>query len=1006
MDERSKPRKDIPKIDSSAKVDAARSLRSAETGASSDAPKNPEDNLDGARSNEANGFYTGAGRDLSVLPAKGKLSGKKKLKGKGPIGFIIALILGTGGLMAGAQLFQPFSLVEQFREAFNSMQVTANKRSDTFFKMQMGSGKYQNPIKGTLFRGDTFKITPKQQARLAKQGIEVDNVQGHTVLRFDDGTGSMRIVTADEATARSIGGDAISFKNLYETNSDFFHGYNQGSMTWRGAISNWFGQITVRFLNKNKITRNLFKDYIEKVQAAEDGNTRKVALDIMAKGTDDVREGGVEVRRTDEVIDETEVDDGEGRHHTETSWRDDDKVHDSGSTTRRGSDTFDRTSIHSEDDVRQKLNDIADDYSGGTFSVGNLQKVANYSCLVVNFIGGVSLLVTAAEALKIISLVTSFLETVDKTKAGLGEAAPMNELAQTLNETKKNEHVLYGETDTGGSLDRETTAMQAEGMAAIYERRSANPKDRSVQSFNVSGSIKRIFGGIGVSMAAFETCSLAKLVLNAVSAVQAVGEIAACLGSLIAAFFTFGASLVGCAGLVTDFLVGVAASAAMAVLISSAIEFLTPIVTKILTRDLISNIGGEDLGNALVSGANMYLGNTHRANGGSLANEQKYTEFALAQQEVIAENARYERMSRSPFDLTSKYTFLGTLMTQMMTFLSANSLMSTVTASSTVVSNSIIALSPTARAFEVSAMLPNWDEYEETCPYLYSIGAVGDEFCNPYSITDMSTMEKDPGEIVNNVDSFNPFPMDSKRGAHNNFLDETRNDNGVEVPVINQNSDLAKYILYCDNRTSAFGIADQNIVSGVTKIGNAETGSKLGDTLANAAIGAVPVVGDMIDVLQNAEAIANSGYVSGQTCVAGNKTPSPVTPDWEYAKNYQRFIEDQSLSESMGLVEKGAVTAFLDEYYEQNPVDNSYEGILARYSGLTKENVIALLDIMDYSTYIANYDPNTRYQFTQPVVEKPDTIFFESENIIAENPMVILLNQISFADVRNRSFVV
>ena len=150
----------------------------------------------------------------------------------------------------------------------------------------------------------------------------------------------------------------------------------------------------------------------------------------------------------------------------------------------------------------------------------------------------------------------------------------------------------------------------------------------------------------------------------------------------------------------------------------------------------------------------------------------------------------------------------------------------------------------------------------------------------------------------------------------------------------------------------------------------------------------------------------NAGYISGKTCVAGNTTKSFVTPDWEDAKNYQRFIEDQSLAESQGIIEKSAVTAFLEEYYAEHPLDNSYEGILARNSGLTKDTVVAILDVMEYGDYIASYDPSTRYQFGAPVVEMPDRIIFETNDYVAAAPAAILMDAISFADVRNRSFVV
>ena len=73
---------------------------------------------------------------------------------------------------------------------------------------------------------------------------------------------------------------------------------------------------------------------------------------------------------------------------------------------------------------------------------------------------------------------------------------------------------------------------------------------------------------------------------------------------------------------------------------------------------------------------------------------------------------------------------------------------------------------------------------------------------------------------------------------------------------------------------------------------------------------------------------------------------------------YQRFIEDQRLAESAGLIEKSAVAVYLDKYYEEHPKDNSYEGILASYTGLTKENVIAVLDAIEHLEFLASYEPN------------------------------------------------
>jgi hypothetical protein len=89
------------------------------------------------------------------------------------------------------------------------------------------------------------------------------------------------------------------------------------------------------------------------------------------------------------------------------------------------------------------------------------------------------------------------------------------------------------------------------------------------------------------------------------------------------------------------------------------------------------------------------------------------------------------------------------------------------------------------------------------------------------------------------------------------------------------------------------------------------------------------------------------------------------------------------------------------EYYQENPLDDSYEGILARYSGLPKDTVVAVLDYAKYWNYIANYDASSRKDFTAPEIEEPDTIYIDGDR---EAPTEFLgLNTIVYADLRTRA---
>ena len=766
---------------------------------------------------------------------------------------------------------------------------------------------------------------------------------------------------------------AREFDDVYNSNTDFHRAYNAGSMTWRGQIANWFGTRVSAFLKNNNLTRNMFNDY-ENKKAQLDGDGLAAVKETLEEKTGSIDNEG---EKTQDIKEEEDEDSGSTKHKGEDSDTD------SGKLTRGDTNS-----------LKKKMDSISSKFSAS----------ANAVCGISNAVGAITMAVTAAEALQIINLATAYFETADKVKAGYGEDAPIHELSMTLNEKQKNTNEILESVSMNGDgssesdysattkeVTTEKTAMEAEGVAALYSGGKVNTSNASVQSFNLTSSINKIMGGISSSMAAFQTCTIAKLVTSAAEAGNALLDGIGCIIGIVTAETGAGAAVAieQCGELIVDIGISIGKGVLISVAIAGVFSAIAPVLTKAWTRDLISNLGGEDLGNALTSGGNMYLGGVHRANGGSPATREKYESYAVAQHQVMEDYARYERESLDPFDTTSKYTFMGTLLTQFMNFTSASSLMGVISSSSNTVSNSLVALSPTATAYDVATTLPTEEEYEKTCPYLASIGVIGDAYCNPYVMTDMSTINDDPVDVIDKVDEF---------GGLNK---ETTSDGNVKIKG---DSNLAKYIVYCDGRTSMFGVTDYNIVSSLNSSTSANTGNTYTDAVVDGAIGAIPIIGDGLDVVENINSLNNLGYISGESCVAGNTVDNASAPSWDEAKYYQRFIEDQSLAESMGVVEKSAVTAYLEEYYKDNPLDNSYEGMLARYSGLDKETVSDILYIARYYKYVNNYNPVERYAFDEPAVEVEKELKFDNENTVADNLLVILFNPISYADVRNRSF--
>ena len=108
----------------------------------------------------------------------------------------------------------------------------------------------------------------------------------------------------------------------------------------------------------------------------------------------------------------------------------------------------------------------------------------------------------------------------------------------------------------------------------------------------------------------------------------------------------------------------------------------------------------------------------------------------------------------------------------------------------------------------------------------------------------------------------------------------------------------------------------------------------------------------------------------------------------------------------MGLVEKSSVTAYLEEYYEKHPLDNSYEGILARRSGLTKDTVIALLDYADQIIFLANYDPINYYPLPADKLSTEVTKRIKINNKDANNYVSVILPNTYMTEYRQRHYAI
>lgn len=240
-------------------------------------------------------------------------------------------------------------------------------------------------------------------------------------------------------------------------------------------------------------------------------------------------------------------------------------------------------------------------------------------------------------------------------------------------------------------------------------------------------------------------------------------------------------------------------------------------------------------------------------------------------------------------------------------------------------------------------------------------------------------------------------------------------------PVININSALGMFILMSGQRTSEIGVADQNNADIFTKVdflhGRLHPCAVQGGTLLCRDFKENGGWSTEIEkVLSNkflSRLISGSAYVNytGNTNMMRRgyendgifQDETTGTFFTEETKYYSAYISLIEWMEASNLLTRAADSVALEKYYENNPLDNSYAGILARYSGYSKDTVIAVLNLVDYAEWLANYDPSNLYPLA-PIEDR--VILYDNPEIIANVEPIIDNSGIVYDELRNRTVAV
>ena len=170
-----------------------------------------------------------------------------------------------------------------------------------------------------------------------------------------------------------------------------------------------------------------------------------------------------------------------------------------------------------------------------------------------------------------------------------------------------------------------------------------------------------------------------------------------------------------------------------------------PIIAESLVDNSYETITGIGRGNMLVEGAVVTGKELAHLSGGVAGDSEAVASYLKLNTEILALDAASDRMNRSPFDATSKNTFLGSIVYNMAISLyynNSNSLLSGMVSFIKTTSQSINALLPMAHAEEVSAYLNSHGDCE-TLDVMVD-GAVGSANCVEISVFDTDTIRSDP----------------------------------------------------------------------------------------------------------------------------------------------------------------------------------------------------------------------------------------------------------------------
>lgn len=921
--------------------------------------------LRAAESGAANGsagksFYTGSGKNNTS-----KTNGKGKKKGISAIVAIGALLFAGFALLGGADSLLPGALIANITEATDTQYYSASERDIHLMESYMEGNN--NSAEWT---GVYNNMSDEYIKRLAKHGITFENSGNSKIMIFT-------VVNVDESvdTYRI---SASEYESFYRSNASFRNALDKAN---RGRVATFFDESADAAYQDLSLSRNQLKNF---TSSSNSKKNQEEFNEIMNPRFDNnqtnvetnTREQNTTTTTTTVLCEHsgrTDCQPGQLVEVTSTSTQTN-IIGGAASATSSGT-----LPDESEAQARAMIDQVAKEVA---------ETGGSWECTAIRVGNMLSVSVGANEVYQSINYFMGLVENISKMMAGYGAQSAVNEVLNFLVTPEYTETTNLGTLTVSGSGENTTgTANTLKENKSPVESNNIlmmladAPADNTVTE---AYSFERVNNAITDQLGSRLTTE---------TAIRCAGlDIASNILAISVTIFSGGLSRIF-AGILGKLFVGTATKWS----VSAFLSFLVPVVAQSLFTNAYEYSVGAPAGDLFARGAASI--NTlvaRRGSGQSPSSENAAIAYNKVVNSVIARDAEVDRLRYSPFDITNKNTFLGSI---------AYSLLPTIvsTKSTSIASflrstaKSLASLSGQVRAEgENSSYMTTFGN----CEALTGVtGAAGDIRCTPVTTTDVTTMDTktDDSDYIN---------------AISDALTDCNSD-GTGCTV-DGDSDLAKYIAFCDNRNSPFGYVDENILTAL------QSTNSLG-FLKN-LLKVVPVLSNILNIIDDVDDIKHMPWANGTRCA---NTAENDNADNDYfwstkGKYYQRYIEDMRLLANRGAFgeSKNPVLAYEEQLRSENPVEDTYIAYLSRISGLSPDHTETMLNFIAYFQYLNDYDASSRIAMNEPLLIqkssdvvvaeiKSERIRFDDSEIVNQPEHIVIAKEyILYSDLRNRSFAV